>query len=832
MDLFRFIKTNAIYKTIGSVLILVAFGMVAFCAVAAVVIDLSRVYFESARIDESVEAATMAAAREMARYSNSTAELTATLETEIKNIAIAFGARNDIVITADMIVIAGNRVYIDCTKNVDYTFARIIGYDNKEVRTRRVVEVGRDGKPKVIKQAQYHVMPWGLPHRELDEPYNPANKIIDMTPGGAYDEIDKLEPGREYVLKPGSDTAAGDDDTPLGTYVLIPMGSENGVNDQWTVGYKRAYGLVIWLLTAESAGGAGIENVKWLLDYRGGSFMFAYNPAVLTRLGALKLSGGGLFGTSGMFTNIKDSFTGRPLFPYVKYQIVKNANTITEQAAAVIDMTAAPVIGVYSSGEDAVTRTLDEAGIIYEKFYDTQIMNGILDDPLHLTWIYLHHEDFYGGDTHGQVPMIAISDITGDQTGPHSSLLTVRGWNWNSGKEGYQLIRIYFGEQIITPTLTGTYSGCGTGVDAGGPYVNANDSGNFEITFPIPVKPDGDYFVYGRVTADGIEDSSNYVNYRITDSSIVPLITAVNHVLLSDTAATGDLIRVSGSNFGAYQPGIIVRFDGIGQAVNKTATFPNCSVITSLINADENGNFEVTFPAPDALDGTHEVYAQIDNTLSNKVIININNYRTPEITISDCAGIIDSGPAGSTVYVEGRGFVPDFYGVSVKFNSVTMNVTDTLKYTDDWVFGASTIYTDGEGRFEVSFNVPDSMPDGIYEIKAFAGLTSSTEVKLYTVNNTVSPEITISDSNGMPLYGPAGAEVICNGAYFPSHAGNLKLLFGSDELELTGTTSLYNDDAVAPSEKMIVPNENGRFEVKCLLPAAIADGVYNITATI
>ena len=241
MDFLSFINRFKNHKNVGSVLVLVAFGMVAFCGVAAVVIDMSRVYLESARVEESVEAATMAAAREMSRYSK---PLDDTQEAAVKAAAVAFGAKNKITVDPTKIVVAGNRIYIDTDNTITYTFARLIGFDSIEVQTRRVVEVDRDGKPKVVKQAQYHVMPWGLPHRELDEPYNPANKIIDMSPDGAYDEVTKLQPGQEYVLKLGSDVATGDEETPLGAQVLISMGVENGVNDQWAIGYKRAYGLV------------------------------------------------------------------------------------------------------------------------------------------------------------------------------------------------------------------------------------------------------------------------------------------------------------------------------------------------------------------------------------------------------------------------------------------------------------------------------------------------------------------------------------------------------------------------------------------------------------
>ena len=822
-------------NNIGSVLVLVAFGMVAFCGIAAVVIDISRVYMESARIEESVEAASMAAGRELASHRLTAAPLTSTQEVAVKDAAINFALQNGLAITSDEVVIAGNRVYIDGTRKVDYSFARILGYDSTEVQARRVVEIDRDGKPKVVKQAQYHVMPWGIPHRELTEPYDTSTKQITMTPDDTYGEAEKFTPGQEYVLKLGSGVASGDPAVPMGAQVLIPMGSENGVNDQWSIGFKRAYGLVLWLLTSEARGGAGIENVKWLLNYRGGSFMFPYNPALLTRLGALKLSGGGLFGSHGMLTTLMDPDTGRQLFPYVKYWIVDDPTAIIGQTAAVINLTTAPRIGVYSSGEDAVVRTLIDAGIPYDNFYDNEILADILTTPvtdpdIPYTWLHLHHEDFYGGSTsQTPVPMISIRDASGnDQTGPHSAILYVRGWNWTNYEDGNKFIRIFFGDQLMTPTLTGTYSGCSVGLDAGGPYVNANDSGNFEITFTIPARANGNYYVYGRVGGGEGDESSNYTTYQITGSAIAPAITAVNHADLSNDVATGSQIRVSGSGFGANQPGIIIKFDGMGQNVTKTATFPDCEVASSLIKADSGGRFEITFYTPDVPDGTHEVYAQVDSSLSNYVAFTVNNYRTPVIALSDYVGIPASGPKGSMLFVDGSGFVPDYTGITVKFNSVTMNVEDTLRYEDDWVFGG-TITSDGDGKFQVKFNVPDTMADGTYEVKAFAGFNSSTEVAVYTVKNQNTSEIDIYDLTGDMRSGFAGTEIICRGVYFTPATGNIKVHFDTVELTLSDTTTYFNDYVFPPDYKVLKTDFDGKFEVKFNAPG-LPDGVYNVAA--
>jgi len=836
MNLFKLRKLKKINNA-GSVLVLVAAGMVAFCGVAAVAIDISRVYLESARVEESVEASSMAAGRELAAQKTTTAQLSATQEVAIKNAAISFAAQNGLTITSEEIVIAGNRVYVDGNRKIDYTFAKIIGYDSAEVSARKVVEIDREGKPRVVKQAQYHVMPWGIPHRELSEPYDISTKQITMAPDDTYGEVEKFTPGQEYVLKLGSGVASGDPAVPLGAQVLIPMGSEGGVNDQWSIGFKRAYGLVLWLLTSEARNGAGLENVKWLLNYRGGSFMFPYNPALLTRLGALKLSGGGLFGSYGMFTAVTDPDSGRQLFPYVKYWIIEDPTAIINQTTAVINLTTAPRIGVYSSGEDAVTRTLVDAGIKYDNFYDNEILAGILTNPvtepdIPYTWLHLHHEDFYGGTTsQTPVPMISIRDASGnDQTGPHGALLYVRGWNWTTYEDGNRYIRIFFGDQIMTPTLTGTYYGCSTGSDALGPYVNANDSGNFEATFTIPARANGNYYVYARVGGGEGDESSNYTTYEITGSSIAPAITSVNHTDLSNNVSTGSLIRVSGSSFGANQPGIIIKFDGMGQNVTKTATFPNCEVASSLVKADQNGQFEVTFYAPDVPDGTHEVYAQVDNVLSNRVNFNVNNYRTPVISISDFVGIPNSGPKGTMLFVEGSGFVPDYTGITVKFNSVVMNVEDGLKYNEDWVFGG-TITSDGGGNFQVKFPVPDNVVDGTYEVKAFAGFGSSTEVQVYTVKSQNTSEIDVFDLTGDMRAGLAGSEVICRGVYFTPATGNIKLLFGTQELTVSDTTTYFNDYVFPPDYKVIKTDFDGKFEVKFNVPA-LENGNYTVTAFI
>jgi len=823
-------------NNIGSVLILVVFGIMAFCAVSAVVIDISRVYLESARVEEAVEASTMAASREMAKYRSGVTALNSTQENEVKNAAISFAAKNGVTLSATDVVVAGNRIYVDGGKRIEYTFAKIIGFDSNEVIARKAAEVDASGNVKIVNQAQYNVMPIGIPHRELNEPYDISTQIITMEPSSAYEQVTAFTPGKEYVLKLGSGVASGDAAVPPGTQVLIPMGTEGGVNDQWSTGYKRAYGLVLWLLTPTTRNGAGISNVKWLLNYRGGSFMFQYDPAVMTRLGALKLAGSGLYGSEGVFMNPFDPVTGVALFPWVKYTIVTDPTSIFSQASAIINLTTAPRIGVYSSGIDAVTRTLYDAGIPYDIFYDTEVLSGILTTPLTnpevpYTWLHLHHEDFYSRSTsQTEVPLISIWDTTGnDKTGPHSQMLYIRGSQWPSYSSSQENVRLYFGDKMMTPTLTGTYTGCSVGTDTIGPYVRANDSGRFEVTVTIPPKPNGIYQVYGRIGGtEGGDESSNYDQYTITGSAIIPAITAVNNVTGNHDVSTGNLIKVTGSSFGAYQPNIYVMFDGVGQPVTTTSTFPGSTVSFALVTADSNGNFEVTFPTPDVTDGTHEVYAQVDMNKSNTVSFNVNNFRTPVISISDYIGIGDRGPKGSILYVNGSGFVPNYTGIGIKFAGTYMNILDTNYYTDDYVFG-NVVTSDGEGKFQVKFTVSETAADGTYEVVATEGALT-TAPQTYTVSQLQTAEIAVWDMVGAPQSGPPGAELVCNGVNFTPAQSNIAIKFGTTEMVLIDTPTYPLDAVALPDNNRVTADLNGKFEVKFVIPVGTANGTYPVQA--
>ena len=133
------------------------------------------------------------------------------------------------------------------------------------------------------------------------------------------------------------------------SYILIPMDAESQKN------HLKAYGITYWTLNKQ-------ENVKWLLNYRGGSFLLPYI----------------------------DTIEKECLIRGVSYELISDAETqaILQEISSpnknmeAVILEKAPKIAVYSpSGkqpwDDAVTMVLTYAEIPYELIYDTEVLNDL-----------------------------------------------------------------------------------------------------------------------------------------------------------------------------------------------------------------------------------------------------------------------------------------------------------------------------------------------------------------------------------------------------------------------------------------------------------------------
>lgn len=144
--------------------------------------------------------------------------------------------------------------------------------------------------------------------------------------------------------------------------VLIPM-------DLAQTDHLKAYGIVYRLLQRRT-------QVEWLLNYRGGSFLFAPEKQALTecRLNGVYFE---TVGPAGM---------------------VQLRQTIEANNMASIILERPTRIAVYvppsnDPWDDAVRMALDYAGIPYDLVWDKEVLAGKLSQ---YDWLHLHHEDFTG----------------------------------------------------------------------------------------------------------------------------------------------------------------------------------------------------------------------------------------------------------------------------------------------------------------------------------------------------------------------------------------------------------------------------------------------------
>ncbi len=147
-------------------------------------------------------------------------------------------------------------------------------------------------------------------------------------------------------------------------YLLIPM-------DDTQKDHLKAYGIAYWTLQKD-------VEVKWLLNYRGGSFLLQHFPEIENECVIRGVT----------FETIADAQASAILSEIARPEVNQDA----------ISMTKAPKIAVYSPPnkqpwDDAVTLVLTYAEIDYDVIYDEEILDGKLAD---YDWLHLHHEDFTG----------------------------------------------------------------------------------------------------------------------------------------------------------------------------------------------------------------------------------------------------------------------------------------------------------------------------------------------------------------------------------------------------------------------------------------------------
>lgn len=147
--------------------------------------------------------------------------------------------------------------------------------------------------------------------------------------------------------------------------LLIPM-------DESQKNHLKAYGISYWILKNFEM------EMDWLLNYRGGSFMVAYNQSFATEMTVRGVS----------FEVISEGQAGQILSQISAPDVNMDA----------VKLQKAPKIAVYSPKsklpwDDAVTLVLTYAEIPYDVVYDDEVLSSKLHE---YDWLHLHHEDFTG----------------------------------------------------------------------------------------------------------------------------------------------------------------------------------------------------------------------------------------------------------------------------------------------------------------------------------------------------------------------------------------------------------------------------------------------------
>lgn len=135
--------------------------------------------------------------------------------------------------------------------------------------------------------------------------------------------------------------------------------------------HLKAYGITYWVLEKQ-------QKVKWLLNYRGGSFLMPDTEETKKECTIRGVS----------FEVISDSKTE---------EILNEISSPSVNMEAVV-LEKAPKIAVYSPKgnlpwDDAVTMVLTYAEIPYTTVYDEEVLS---DQLILYDWLHLHHEDFTG----------------------------------------------------------------------------------------------------------------------------------------------------------------------------------------------------------------------------------------------------------------------------------------------------------------------------------------------------------------------------------------------------------------------------------------------------
>ena len=284
-----------------------------------------------------------------------------------------------------------------------------------------------------------------------------------------------------------------------------------------------------------------------------------------------------------------------------------------------------------------------------------------------------------------------------------------------------------------------------------------DSSGDFTLRFIVPEGPTGPYEVEADV---GYTSVSTYFTVR-PGLTVDP-----------EEGPVGTTVAVTGHGFAKNEAAITLMYYYLSGSY-KT--------VGSDIAANANGSWQANFAVPTSARGEHKLDAE--GAVSKLYEVKDAIFRvTAETSIDKSSGFV-----GDSITMTGAKFAPYEKGIDI-FLDGQMVVTD--------------IRADGEGKWEVTFQVPD-MPAGEYNITAEGEQTKRED--LVGLSFQIGPHIVL------PIYeGHVGMELTVTGHGFAA----------AEDVDIT-----YDGDQIAVAQT----DADGDFEASFIVPVS-GHGEHKVAA--
>ena len=390
------------------------------------------------------------------------------------------------------------------------------------------------------------------------------------------------------------------------------------------------------------------------------------------------------------------------------------------------------------------------------------------------------------------------TDIVGNQS---SSETQVTGNDLNTFQDSFTVSDLVSNEEADTASVTGNTEPNATVeltlTDANGiestVSVSADENGDYSITFDTSAMEDGAYSINGTSSdANGNE----VVASQVTGND---LNTFQDSFTVSDLVSNeeADTASVTGNT----EP---------NATVELTLTDANGVTNTVSVNADENGDYSITFDTSAMEDGAYTINGTSSDTNGNEVVAS-------QVTGNDLNTFQDSFTVSDLVSNE------EADTASVTGNTEP-NATVELTLTDaNGVTNTVSVSADENGDYSITFDT-SAMEDGSYSINGTSSDANGNEVvasevtgnDLNTFQDSISADIVdASDSLGEGTIG-TNSDNITN--------DNTPTITGNTEPGATVVITDANGNSVGTS----TADENGNYSVTT---SPLADGSQNLTIT-